>query len=165
MESQSGMCAKLRTVAASNKRDHAPQSLYYCLFAPHVCGVVLRHIPFVVNRTFNAMPAERLQQHLLLFTTNRTEGFTQNDLHILVTTSFCCDRKARAACALSFALWQQATEIMSRNYSIIACSRHLYSGVDLRAHSVRGEPHIQRNASGEVATVIAGHCTYNSAVR
>ena len=42
MESQSGMCAKLRTVAASNNRDHAPQSLYYCLFAPHVCGVVLR---------------------------------------------------------------------------------------------------------------------------
>ena len=31
----SGMCAKLRAVAASNNRDHAPQSLYYCLFAPH----------------------------------------------------------------------------------------------------------------------------------
>jgi len=37
----SGMCAKLRTVAASNNRDHALQSLYYWLFAPHICGVVL----------------------------------------------------------------------------------------------------------------------------
>ena len=31
---------------------------------------------------------------------------------------FCCDRKSRAACAQSFALWQQATiEIMRRNLS------------------------------------------------
>jgi len=38
-----GKCAKLRTVAASNNRGHAPQSLCYCLFAPHICiGVVLR---------------------------------------------------------------------------------------------------------------------------
>ena len=39
----------------------------------------------------------------------------------------CCDRKARAACAQSFTLWQQATiEFMRRNHSIIACSRHIY---------------------------------------
>jgi len=44
-EIPSGMCAKLRIVAASNNRDHAPQSLYYCLFAPHICGVVLRAYP------------------------------------------------------------------------------------------------------------------------
>jgi len=35
------MCAKLRTVAASNARDHASQSLSYCLFAPHAYDVVL----------------------------------------------------------------------------------------------------------------------------
>jgi len=35
------MCAKLRTVAASNNRDHAPEFLYYCLFAPRIYGVVL----------------------------------------------------------------------------------------------------------------------------
>jgi len=35
--------------------------------------------------------------------------------------------KAKAACAQSFALWQQGTtEIMRRNHSIIACSRHIY---------------------------------------
>jgi len=41
-ESPSGMCAKLHAVAASNNRDHAPRPLYYCLFAPHISGVVLR---------------------------------------------------------------------------------------------------------------------------
>jgi len=66
----------------------------------------------------------------------------------------CCDRKARAACAQSFTLWQQATiEFTRRNHSIIACSRHVYMGVVLCAHSVRGESRIQRNTTGEVATV------------
>jgi len=32
-----GMCAKVHTGAASNNRDHAPQSLYYCL------ALLLRH--------------------------------------------------------------------------------------------------------------------------
>jgi len=41
-ESPSGMCAKLRTVAASNNRVHTPRSLYYCLFVPPIYGVVLR---------------------------------------------------------------------------------------------------------------------------
>jgi len=35
-ESPSSKCAKLHTVAASSNRDHAAQSLYYCLFAPHI---------------------------------------------------------------------------------------------------------------------------------
>jgi len=31
--------------------------------------------------------------------------------------------------------------------------RDIYMGVNLRAHPVRGESHIQRNATGEVATL------------
>ena len=63
-EIPSGMCAKLRTVAASNNRVHMPWSLYYCLFAPRVCMVLFfTHIPFVVNHTINATPPERLQQY------------------------------------------------------------------------------------------------------
>jgi len=55
------------------------------------------------------------------------EGCTWHDLHILVTAPFCCDQKVPAACAQSFALWQQATiEITCQDHSIIACSRHLY---------------------------------------
>jgi len=61
-EIPSGMCAKLRTVAASNNRVHMPWSLYYCLLAPHICMVLFfTHILFVVNHTFNATPPERLQ--------------------------------------------------------------------------------------------------------
>jgi len=68
------ICAKLRTVAASNNRVHMPWSLYYCLFVPHICMVLFfTHIPFAVNHIINATPPERLQQHPLLFTTNRTD--------------------------------------------------------------------------------------------
>jgi len=43
--------------------------------------------------------------------------------------------KARAACAQSFALWQQATiEITRRDHSVIACSRHTYIWVLSFAH-------------------------------
>jgi len=44
-EIPSGMCAKLRTVAASNNRDHPRRSLYYCLFAPHIYGISLHAHP------------------------------------------------------------------------------------------------------------------------
>ena len=44
-ESPSGMCAELRTVAASNNKVHMPWSLYFCLFAPHMYGVVLHAHP------------------------------------------------------------------------------------------------------------------------
>jgi len=65
----------------------------------------------------------------------------------------CCNRKARAACAQSFTLWQQATiEITCHDHSIVACSRHLHMGGILRAHPFRGESHIQPNANREVAT-------------
>jgi len=45
----------------------------------------------------------------------------------LGSEQWCCDQKSRAACAQSFALWQQATiEFTCHDYSIIACSRHIY---------------------------------------
>ena len=61
-KSPSGMCTKLRTVAASNNKDHTQWSLYYCLFAPLIWVLFFVHIPFVVNHVFSAMPAQRLQQ-------------------------------------------------------------------------------------------------------
>jgi len=42
-------------------------------------------------------------------------------------------------------------EITQRDHSIFACPRHLYIGVVLRPHTVRGESRIQRNTSGVVA--------------
>jgi len=50
------------------RRDHSiiarSRHMYMVLF--------FTHIPFMANHTFNATPLERLQQHPLLFTTNRT---------------------------------------------------------------------------------------------
>ena len=41
--------------------------------ATYIWVLFFEHIPFVVNRTFNVTPTERLQQHPLLFTTKRTD--------------------------------------------------------------------------------------------
>ena len=63
-EIPNGLCAKLRTLAASNNRVHMPWLLYYCLFAPQICMVLFfTHIPFVVNHAFNETPPERLQHN------------------------------------------------------------------------------------------------------
>jgi len=51
-EIPSGMCAKLRTMAASSNRDHPTRSLYYCFFAPHTYIFVLRAHP-VRGESFN----------------------------------------------------------------------------------------------------------------
>jgi len=64
-----------------------------------------------------------------------------------------CDRKSRAACAQSFAPWQQALiEIMLAISPTFACSCYIYNGVILHAHPVRGESHNQCNTTGEVVT-------------
>jgi len=104
-----------------------------------------------------------------------------SDISLLETMAWCCcDRKARAASALSFTLWQQAaieitchdhssrTPVISFNRWHVSISRDykpqsvyyclfaphtLYMGVIIRAHPVRGESHIQHNANREVATV------------
>ena len=96
-----------------------------------------------------------------------------------MSSFMCCDRKSRAACAQSFALWQQASDnrdhasqslfacashhvqSFTRQYQqsyhvaislTIACLRYVYNGVILHAHPVCGDSHNQRNTTGEVAT-------------
>ena len=110
------MCAKLRTVAASNNRDHARNLSYYCLLTLHIWW-------YYSSRTSRSWWITQSTQHhrrgcnnippFLQWTTliarSLCEGWTPHDLHILVTAPFCCDRKSRAAYAQSFALWQQAT--------------------------------------------------------
>jgi len=55
-----------------------------------------------------------------------------------------------------------SAELPRHDHSIIACSRHIYMDVVLRAHSVRDEPRIQRNANGEVATDVESVSTSRS---
>jgi len=133
-EIPSGMCAKLRIVAASTNRVHLPWSLCCCLFAPHMYGVVLHAHPVrgesynqrnttgEVATTSSPFYNEPHRSHVLL-----CEGWTPHDLQILATASCCCDRKSRAVCAQSFASWQQETiEFTCHDHSVIACSRHIY---------------------------------------
>ena len=177
------MCAKLRTVAASNNRVHAPRSLYYCLFAPHRqtilvyftwptkrpgghqsqltinIGVVLAHIPFVVNHTFNATPVERLQQHPLLFTTNRTDRtfflcvHTARPPHPGHSTILLPSESPSGMCAKLCTVAASNNRVHGQR-SLYYClfAPHIYRCCS-RAHLVRGESHIQHNTSGEVATL------------
>jgi len=59
------MCAKLRTVAARNNRDHARNLLLLLARATYIMVLFFTHIPFVVNHTINATPSDRLQHNVL----------------------------------------------------------------------------------------------------
>jgi len=72
------MCAKLRTVAASNNRDHASLSLLLLLArASYIMVLFFTHIPFVVNHIIDATPPERLQQYRV---------------YLLIIAQFCFNR-------------------------------------------------------------------------
>jgi len=62
-EIPSGMCAKLRTVAASNNRVHARNLLLLLARATYTMVLFFTHIPFVVKHIINATPPERLQHY------------------------------------------------------------------------------------------------------
>jgi len=58
------MCAKLRTVAASNNRDHASQSLLLLLArATYIMVLFFTHILFVVSHTINATQSLAFLMH------------------------------------------------------------------------------------------------------
>ena len=89
-------------------RASTPRSLFYCLFAPQICMVLIfTHIPFVVNHTINATPPERLQQYQ----------------HLYKTFCACYYQSALwRQCVLAlygfrvwFKYWKQKTELHSRN--------------------------------------------------
>jgi len=52
-----------------------------------------------------------------------------------------------------------SAEIARHDHSVIACSRYIHTGVVLRAYPARGESHIRRNASGEVAIIATCNST------
>jgi len=125
------MCAKLRTVAASNnKSSHAVIAcschIYvWCCSSRTSCPWWITHLTQHHRRGCNIIPS--FLQRTTPIARSLCEGWPWHDLHILVTAPFCCDRKSRAACAQSFAPWQQATiEITCHDHSIIAFSRHIY---------------------------------------
>jgi len=72
----------------------------------------------------NMLPCNIARQESMANSKSRVAAQPQRKNFVI---SHCCVRKARAASAQSFTLWQQATiEITCRDHSIIACSRHIY---------------------------------------
>ena len=135
-------------------------TLILLVHVTYICVLLFAHIPFVVNRTFNATSNERLQQCPLLFC---SEPHLSHILFVNVepgttATSWSkhhfveIGKPRRQVCKASH--WQQATiEILIRDHSISACLRHIYMGVVLHVHPVRGESHIQHNTNRVVATL------------
>ena len=123
-------------------------------------GVVFVHIPFVVNRAFSTTPAKRLQQHHLLFTMNCADCTffvwrlpPARPSHPGHSTILLRLESLSSKCAkiCTVAASNNRVHLMRPLYYCLFAP-HIYMGVVLRAHPVRGESHIQRNASGEVAT-------------
>jgi len=124
-------------------RDHMPTPLYYGLFTPSHMRV-FTHILFVVN--YITMPSQPRGWNSILSFLQWTapikcsfcEVCTWHNLHILVTTPFCCDWRSWTACLQSFTVWQKATveithhnsplesaEITHHDHSIIVCLYHI----------------------------------------
>ena len=118
------------------------------------------HIPFVVNRAFSATPTVRLQQHRLFFTTNRSDRtffswrfHTVRPSHPGHSTILLRSERPNGMCAkLSTVAASNNRVHPTRSLYYCLFAPRIY-GVVPRAHSVRGESRIQRNASGVVATV------------
>jgi len=158
----SSKCTKLHTVTASNNRNHAMVTLSLLVHAIYIWVLFFMHMPFLVNRTFNTMTTERLQQHrtsfsqqiaLILCFSLILRLHLARPSHPGHSTIF-CNREPQAANVQSFPPWQQATiEITCHDHSIIACSHHIYISVVLHTHPVCGGSHIQRNNNQEDATI------------
>ena len=156
-ESPSGKRAKLRTVAASNDRDHAPRSLYYCLFAPRIYSVFFANTTFVVNRAFQrnasgvvatSLPSynEPHRSHVLCVKAEPGTTFTSWSQHHFVA------RGKRAK--LRTVATSNNRDHTPRSLCYCLFAPRIYSDF-LRAHHVRGEPRITAQRQRSVATIVS----------
>ena len=94
-EIPSNICAKLRTVAASNNRDHACNLSYYCLLALHIWCYSSRTCRswWITQSTqhhrrgCNNIPS--FLQRTTPIARSLCDGWTPHGLHILATAPFC----------------------------------------------------------------------------
>jgi len=86
-ESPTGMCAKLRTMAASNNRDHAPQSLF--AYASHQVQPFTRQYRQSFHAAISLIIACSRRVHILLFFAHITfvvnRAFQRNASGVVVT--------------------------------------------------------------------------------
>ena len=143
LESLSGMCAKLHTVAARNNKDHMSWSLFYCLFMSHIYGCYSSHISRLwwIARSTPRQPrgwnsSSSFLQQTASIACSFYEVSTWHDLHILVTAPFCCDQKARAACAqkLHTVAASNNRDHMPWSLLLLVHTTHIYIWVFFFAH-------------------------------
>ena len=93
-EIPSGMCAKLRTAAASNNRDNASQSLLLLLaHATYIMVLFFTHILFVVNHTINTTLPERLQQYHICSSEHKRNLKVAEHVHLCPRTFYQISRR------------------------------------------------------------------------
>ena len=122
-----GMCAKLRTVAASNNRDHASLSLLLLLArASYIMVLFFTHIPFVVNHIIDATPPERLQQYRV---------------YLLIIAQFCFNRYTTTDPVWSF--WLESKMLWQLTFFLLL--QQWFSTISLKGAKYRlqifREPH------------------------
>jgi len=148
-ESPSGKCAKLTTLTARNNRDHAPRSLYCCLFALHSELHIQRHANRVVATT-SPLYSEPHRSHVDFGKAAPSTAFTSWSQHHFVGIgkpewqvrkgSHCGSEQQRGHAPRSL-------------YCCLFALRTYRMGAILRAHPVRSESHIQRHTDREVTTM------------
>ena len=136
--------------------------------ATYIWVLFFVHIQFVVNRTFNATPLERLQQHPLLFTMNCSDRMffswsldLAQPLNPAYSTTFMRSESPSSKCAKLHTVAASSNryhEAQSLYYCLFA--PHIYAYCSSRI-SRCGEAHIQCNANGEIATVLGWGVTVN----
>jgi len=105
--------------------SHHIYILYGCCSSCTSCSWWIAHSTQCQWRGCNNIPS--FLQQTTPIASSFCEVCTWHNLLILVTTPFCCDRKAQAANMQSFTLWRQATiEITCHDHSIISCPLHIY---------------------------------------
>jgi len=155
------MCAKLSTVTASNNRVHRLRSFCYCLFPPHkyiivlhahsVCGEshIRRNASGEVTTTSPSFYNKPHRSHILFVRASHSTTSTSVSQHDFVAIG-----KARAAMCAKLCTMAASNNRVHALRSLYHClfAPHIYIIV-LRSHPINGESHIQRNATGEVATM------------
>ena len=158
----------LGTLAVMFNRSHVnvgrastPRSLFYCLLAPHMYGVVLHAYPVCgeSHNQCNTTPEvattslpfynEPYRSHVLCVKAELRTTFTSWSQHHFVAIGNPEQRMRKASHCGSKHQYSSHAMI---TLLLLVRATYMY-GIVLQTHPVRGESHNQRNTTGEVATL------------
>ena len=156
------MCAKLRTAAVNNNRDHASQSLLLLVCATYIYCCSSR-----TSRSWWITQSTKRQRRIattpLLFTTNHTDrtffvwrlnsarpphpGHSTNLMRSEIPSGMSAKHRTVAAViTIKLVAASNNGDHLTRSLYYCLFAPHIHIFV-LRAHPVRGESHNQRNAT------------------